>query len=80
MTLLKLVCSLKDGRELVLWTQAGHRWDGHAGCDAALEARYSHHEELVEVGAEDRKEVGAFKQEEVRVFGQLEDAQVEIKP
>ena len=50
------------------------------GRDAALEAGDAHHEELVEVGGEDRQEVGALEQRDGRVLGQLEHALVEGEP
>ena len=59
----------------------GDRGDGHAGVDAALEAGDADHEELVEVGAEDRRELGAFQQRDAPgVAGQVENAVVEGQP
>jgi hypothetical protein len=45
-----------------------------------VHARDAHHEELVEVGPEDRQELRAFEQGDVLVLGQLEHALVEVEP
>ena len=50
------------------------------GQDAALQARDADHEELVEVGGEDRQEVGAFEHRQGVVLGEVEHAAVEGQP
>ena len=50
------------------------------GRDASFQPGHPHHEELVEVGREDRQELGAFQQRQVRVLGQFEDSLVERQP
>ena len=54
--------------------------DRDAGGDAALEAGHPDHEELVEVGREDRQEPHPLQQRDVLVLGQLEHALVEGEP
>ena len=60
--------------------ETGRRAHREAGGDAALEARHTHHEELVEVRREDRQEAGALEQRHVRVGRQLQDTLVELQP
>ena len=50
------------------------------GGDPALEAGDPHHEELVEVGGEDRQEPHPLQQRQVLVLGELEHAGVEVQP
>ena len=50
------------------------------GQDAALQARHADHEELVEVGGEDRQEVGAFEHRQGVVLGEVEHPAVEGQP
>ena len=52
----------------------------HTGFDLVVDARDPHHEELIEVGPEDRQELRAFEQRHLAVFGQLQHALVEIEP
>ena len=54
--------------------------DGEPGRDAALQARDADHEELVEVGGEDRQEVGALEDRDGVVLGELEHPLVERQP
>ena len=56
---------------------AGH---GQTSVDAALEAGDADHEELVEVGREDREEPDAFEKRDLRIRGEVEDAFVEGQP
>ena len=53
---------------------------GQAGVDAALEAGDADHEELVEVGREDREEPDAFEQRDLGIRGEVEDAFIEGQP
>ncbi len=48
--------------------------------DPALETGHAHHEELVEVAAEDRQEPGPLQERQRVVLGQLEHALVEPQP
>ena len=63
---------------------AGHEAAGRAhrdpGVDAPLQAGHPDHEELVEVGGEDRQELGPLQQGQGRVLGQLEHPLVERQP
>ena len=60
--------------------QPGRGRDRDARGDAALEAGHPDHEELVEVGREDRQEPHPLQQRDVRVLGQLEHPLVERQP
>jgi hypothetical protein len=60
--------------------QAAGRPHGHAGRDAALESSDADHEELVEVGREDRQEPGSLEQRQGLVHRHLQDALVELQP
>ena len=60
--------------------QAGRGGYGDPGGDPPLQAGHPHHEELVEVGGEDRQEPDPFEQRQVRVLGQLEHPGVEVQP
>jgi hypothetical protein len=60
--------------------EAGGRTDGQVGRDPPLQAGHPHHEELVEVVGEDRREAHALEQRLPVVLGQLEDALVEAEP
>jgi hypothetical protein len=45
-----------------------------------VHAGHANHEELVEVGGEDRQELAALDQRQRLVLGQLQDAVVEVQP
>ncbi len=62
------------------WEQTAGRSHSDSCGDAALEACHPHHEELVEVGGEDRQELGAFQQRQVLVLGKLQHPLVEREP
>src|SRR5205085_9779900 len=51
-----------------------------AGTDAALEPRHTHHEELVEVRAEDAQKFQALEQGHAWILCLLEHAAVELEP
>lgn len=53
---------------------------GDAGGDTALQTGDPDHEELVQVGGEDRQEVRPLQQGRVRVLGELQDPLVEREP
>jgi hypothetical protein len=50
------------------------------GVDLVVQARDADHEELVEVGGDDRAELHALEQRDALVLGQLEHALVELEP
>ena len=54
--------------------------DRHPGGDPSLESGDPHHEELVEVGGEDRQEAHPLQQREAGVLGELEHPAVEVQP
>ena len=60
--------------------QPGRGADRQVGRDPALEAGHAHHEELVEVVGEDRREAHPLEQRLGVVLGQLQDALVEVQP
>ena len=50
------------------------------GVDSALQRGHAHHEELVQVRAEDREELHPLQQRHARILGLLEHAPVELEP
>ena len=61
--------------------EAGVARHGEAGCHAALQACDAHHEELVEVGGEDREEPRTLQEwDALRVLGKVEHPVVEGQP
>ena len=52
----------------------------NARCNAALEARHAHHEELVEVAREDRQELRPIQDCDFGVGSQLQNAPIESQP
>jgi hypothetical protein len=50
------------------------------GPDAALQPRHAHHEELVQVGAENGEELHALEQWDARIPGLFEHATIELEP
>jgi hypothetical protein len=54
--------------------------DAEAGRRLTHEAGHSHHEELVEVRGEDRRELEALEKREVGICGKLEHPRVELEP
>ena len=77
-TSLQLVSALSDLFHLLLGAQAGSRRNRQTGRDAALQARHTHHEELVQVRCHNRQEVQTLQQEQVWVLRQLQHAGVEV--
>ena len=51
----------------------------HAGADLLLEAADPLHEELVEIGADDREELDPLEQRGARVLGLVQHAPVEAR-
>jgi hypothetical protein len=80
MPLLEPVGFLADPLKHLHGAQARGRGNGQSGGDAPLEARHPDHEELVQVGGEDREEADALQQVERGVLGQFQDAGVEAEP
>ena len=78
--LLQPVGRVADLLEDLDGAEPGGGGHGESGGDAALQAGHPDHEELVEVGGEDRQEADALQQVEVGVFGQFEDPGVEGEP
>ncbi len=60
--------------------EPGCRTGRDTGRDAALEAGHADHEELVQVGGEDREVAGPLEQRHVLVGRQLQHALVELQP
>src|SRR6185295_11636609 len=54
--------------------------DAEAGRRLTHEAGHSHHEELVEVRGEDRRELEALEKREVGICGKLKHPRVELEP
>ena len=71
---------LADGGELVGRAHAVGRRAGDAGRHLVLEPGDAHHEELVEVLAEDGEELGPLEQRHLGILGQREDPRVEVEP
>ncbi len=76
----EVVRALADRVEHLAGRQARRRGDRDARRHAALEARDAHHEELVQVGREDREEPDALQERLARVLRELEHALVECEP
>lgn len=76
----ELVRADADGVHDLQGHPAGHGRHGEAGVDAAFEAGDADHEELVEVGGEDREEADPLEQRHLRVGGEVEDALIEGEP
>ncbi len=76
----QLVRAHRDRLEDLAWGQAGRSRDRDPGRDAALETGHTHHEELVQVRGEDRREPAPLQERQVRVLGQLEHTLVEREP
>ena len=74
------VRALADRLQHLPRAHARRRGDGDTRGDAALQARHPHHEELVQVGREDREEPGALQQRQRRVLRQLQHPLVERQP
>jgi hypothetical protein len=53
---------------------------GLAGADVPLEPGHAHHEELVQVGAEDGEELHPLQQRDAGILGLLEHPAVELEP
>jgi len=53
---------------------------GHASGKLVFQPRDANHEELIEIGAEDRQEFDAFEQRVARVVGFIQDAAIEFEP
>ena len=77
---LQLVGDQRDLLEHLARLEARGRPHGQTGGDAALEPGDPDHEELVEVGGEDREEPGALQQRDRVVGRELQDALVELQP
>ncbi len=69
-----------DGVELLSGGEAIDGAFGDVGMLLALEPPYPLHEEFVEVGGKDGEESGALEEGDLGVFGELENAVVEIEP
>ena len=77
---LQLVGDEGDLLEDLPGLQARCRAHGQPGGDPALEAGHADHEELVEVGGEDREEAGTLQQRHGLVGGELQHPLVELQP
>ena len=76
----QLTSLLPDRLQHLTGEQTGGGPHRDAGGDPALEAGHPNHEELVEVGGEDRQEPARSSSGRLRVLGQLEHALVEAQP
>ena len=68
------------GRDLLLRRAAVDRQIMHAGADLLLQAADPLHEELVEIGVDDRQELDALEQPVARVLGLVQHPPIEGEP
>jgi hypothetical protein len=72
--------AVDDRVELLLRGEPVGRWLADPRGQLSLETRHPDHEELVEIGAEDRQELDPLEQRRALVHGFMEDARVEVQP